>query len=232
MSRRSFLTSRRFGWGVLGVVAIVAMVLVAYFTPLMSVRTVDVGGNGGISREEILAVAGVAHGTPLLQVDVVEISERVAAIAPVESARVQRSYPSTITITVVERVPLVRTESDGAVSIVDRQGVAYLTFDEGAQIPPELAGLPLLDTANPGPRDPTTLAVVSVLEDLPEQISVMVRGVSAVSPVSIEFTLDGDRTVVWGDEENGAAKARTLEHLLSQKGSWYNVSSPEFPAFR
>ena len=40
------------------------------------------------------------------------------------------------------------------------------------------------------------------------------------------------RTVVWGDSDRGAEKARTLTHLLTREARMYNVSSPEFPAYR
>ena len=47
----------------------------------------------------ILRVAAVPSGTPLLQVVTRAVAQRVATIPSVESARVQRSYPSSLTIT-------------------------------------------------------------------------------------------------------------------------------------
>ena len=67
---------------------------------------------------------------------------------------------------------------------------------------------------------------------LPESLARQVIRVTATSPVDIEFTLSEKRTVVWGDSDRGAEKARTLTHLLTREARMYNVSSPEFPAYR
>ena len=61
---------------VLGVLGIIA---VAWLSPLMSVRTVDVVGADMIPREDVLAHLAVAEGTPLLRVD-------TAAANPVSGA--------------------------------------------------------------------------------------------------------------------------------------------------
>ncbi|MBD0860092.1 FtsQ-type POTRA domain-containing protein [Gordonia sp. zg691] len=221
---------------VLGTVMVVAagvgLVLIAYLTPLMSVRSTDVRDNGAVAADEIRRVAGVASGTPLLQVDTRAVAQRVAGIPSIESARVQRSYPSSLTITVVERVPVVIVNSGDKVHVLDRSGVAFLDYDRAQGVPPEVLELPVLDTPNPGPADPTTKETITAVAGLPESLARQVIRVTATSPVDIEFTLSGKRTVVWGDSDHGAEKARTLTHLLTRKATMYNVSSPEFPAYR
>ncbi len=225
--------SRRRGliWTVLAVVVVVAGSLVAYYTPLMSVRTTEVSGNRVVPESRILTVADVASGTPLLQVDTAAVARRVAAIESVESARVQRSYPSALTITVVERRPVVRVIDGRNTRILGRLGVAYLTYADGEKVPAQLASLPRLTTAHPGPTDPTTKAAVSVVAGLPVYLSRKLLSVNATSPVDIELTLTGDRRVIWGDSERGDDKARALKNLLTRSGTLYNVSSPDFPAF-
>lgn len=222
---------------VAGTIAIVVgLVLTAYLTPLMSVRSTDIRDNRAVSGAQVLDAAAVAPGTPLLQVDTRAVAQRVAAIPSVESARVQRSYPSTLTITVTERRPVAVVKDGDQVHVLDRGGVRYLTFSskEGADnpVPPEMAKLPVLDTPNPGASDPTTRAALTAAAGLPEPLATQVTRVAATSPVDIEFTLTGERTVVWGDSERGAEKARTLGYLLTRKASNYNVSSPGFPSYR
>ncbi|NED65399.1 peptide transporter, partial [Streptomyces sp. SID10244] len=65
-----------------------------------------------------------------------------------------------------------------------------------------------------------------------ESIGSRVVKVTASSPVDIQFTLKGNKTVVWGDSGQGAEKARTLGALLTRPATTYNVSSPEFPAYK
>ncbi|GAA1482898.1 hypothetical protein GCM10009624_33380 [Gordonia sinesedis] len=222
---------------VAGTVAVVtALVLIAYLTPLMSVRSTEIRDNRVVSGDQVLDAAAVAPGTPLLQVDAAAVARRVvAAIPSVESARVQRSYPSTLTITVTERRPVAVVQAGDKVHVLDRSGVSYLKYDGKVgtdAVPVQFRKLPVLDTPNPGPFDPTTRAALAATAGLPPRIAGQVQRVSATSPVDIEFALTDQRTVVWGDSDRGAEKARTLGYLLTRKASTYNVSSPEFPAYR
>ncbi len=219
--------------GTLMVVAAgVGLVLIAYLTPLMSVRSTDILDNGSVPADEILRVAAVPQGTPLLQVDTRAVAQRVATIPSVESVRVQRSYPSSLTITVVERVPVVIVTSGDEVHVLDRSGVSFLHFVRAQGVPPEVLKLPVLETPNPGPADPTTREAITAVAGLPESLARQVIRVSANSPVDIEFLLTGNRRVIWGDSDRGAEKARTLTYLLSRDAKMYNVSSPEFPAYK
>lgn len=213
------------------VVIVVALVLVAFFTPLMSVRNTTIDGAKGVQSGEILHAADVPSGTPLLRVDTRVVAQRVAAIASIESARVQREYPSSLRITVVERRPTARVVDSDKVHILDRTGVSYLTYATKG-LPGEFAALPVFTTPNPGPSDPTTVAAMKATAGLPAEISEQLIAVDASSPVDIEFTLKGNRKVIWGDSARGDEKARTLGYLLSRKASEYNVSSPDFPAYK
>ncbi|RPA63460.1 FtsQ-type POTRA domain-containing protein [Gordonia oryzae] len=216
---------------VLTVVVVVGLVLIAYLTPLMSVRNIEISDNRTVPGAQILGAAAVASGTPLLQVDTEAVARRIAAIPSISSARVQRSYPSTLQITVSERVPVAVVPDGDKVHVLDRSGVGYLTYPNSA-IPAEVKKLPVLQTATPGPADPTTRAALGVTAGLPPQLSALVLRVIANSPVDIELALTGDRKVIWGDDTRNDEKARTLGYLLSQRATEYNVSAPNFPAFR
>ncbi|MDL9937408.1 FtsQ-type POTRA domain-containing protein [Gordonia sp. ABSL1-1] len=223
---------RWLGGAVLLVAVVVGLGLIAYLTPLMSVRSTEVDGVHTIAEDEVLRVADVASGTPLLQVDTSAVAQRVAAIPAVETVRVQRSYPSTLVITVVERVPLVIRHDGDNVLVLDRGGVTYMHFDRRGGVPPEILKLPAFETPDPGPADPSTLAALKVVGELPEPLAQQLEKISANSPVDITLTLKGNRTVVWGGSDRTADKARTLTALLTRKAKNYNVSSPEFPAYR
>lgn len=230
-------TRRRRGarllFGTLTVIAVViGLVLIAYLSPLMSVRSTDINDLRAVPRDQILSAAQVPTGTPLLQVDTASVAARIAAIPSIESVRVQRSYPSALTITIVERDPVVKITDGDKVHVLDRTGVGYLTFTTSAGVPPAMAALPEFSTPTPGPSDPTTTAALKAVAELPPTISRQLVKVTATSPVDIEFTLKGNKTVVWGDSARGAEKARTLGALMSRDASMYNVSSPEFPAFK
>lgn len=232
---------RRRLWRLLGAIAAVAvvagLVAVAYFSPLMSVREVTVSGSGTVPTAEVLAVAEVPVGRPLLQVDTSIIAERIARIPGIASARVDRSYPSTIAIDVVERRPLMLIESaDGKVGVMDDLGVVYLEFDSAEAMGTAAAGtavyrdLPVLEVSRPGPQDPTTVAAVKMVSGLPDWLRRQVQSVSASSPADLTLHLTKDRTVVWGNAERGEDKAEALKHVLKLPAKTFNVSSPDYPA--
>jgi len=232
---------RRRLWRLLGAIGLVAVIAglaaVAYFSPLMSVRTVTVDGLTTLPRGQVLGVADVPMGTPLLQVDTAAVAQRVSTIPAVETVKVERNYPSTITIDVRERTPrvLVPAEDDG-LGVMDRLGLVYRTYPSKDAMGKDgvdgrrYRDLPTLNVPEPGPQDPTTLAALTVVGELPGWLAKIVTGVQADSPSNITLSLTKDRTVIWGDDEQSAEKADALMHVLKITGRSYNVSSPEFPA--
>jgi cell division protein FtsQ len=209
----------------LAVVLVVGLGLILYFTPVMSVRDIEVTGIAAITREEVLDVAKVQFGTPLLQVDTGAVAERVAAIRRVASTRVQRQYPSALGIAVVERVAVVYKDFPDGPHLFDRDGVDFATA-------PPPAMLPIFDVDNPGPTDPASRAALQVMTALAPEVAGQIGRVAAPSVASITLTLADGRVVVWGSTDRTAEKAQKLAALLTQPGHTYDVSSPDLPTVR
>lgn len=212
-------------WTALLTIATVALGLVLYFTPLMSVRSLNILGTDTVPQEEVLAATQVSLGTPLLQIDTDAVAERVASIRRVASVRVQREYPSTLRITVQERIPLVVKDYPDGPHLFDKDGVDFVT----APPPP---GLPYIDTESPGPNDPATDAALEVLTALPPEVSGQVSRVEAPSVAAITLILFDGRKVVWGTTDRTEEKALKLAALLTQPGQTYDVSSPDLPTVK
>lgn len=212
-------------WAALVSVLAVSLGLVLYFTPIMSARNVVVAGLAALPEDQVLAAAAVAPGTPLLQINTDAVAERVATIRRVASARVQRDYPSTLRITVVERVPVVVKDYPDGPHLFDRDGVDFAT-----EPPPPT--LPYLDADNPGPNDPATQAALEVMMALPPDVVGQVGRVAAPSVASITLTLTDGRVVVWGTTDRTKEKALKLAALLTQPGRTYDVSSPDLPTVK
>ncbi|ORW88250.1 cell division protein FtsQ [Mycolicibacter terrae] len=209
----------------LALVVVVGLGLILYFTPVMAVRDIEVTGIAAVTREEVLDVAKVQLGTPLLQVDTGGVAERVAAIRRVASARVQRQYPSALGISVVERVAVVFKDFPDGPHLFDRDGVDFATAP-----PPGM--LPIFDVDNPGPTDPASRAALQVMTALAPEVAGQVGRVAAPSVASITLTLIDGRVVVWGNTDRTAEKAQKLAALLTQPGHTYDVSSPDLPTVR
>jgi len=212
-------------WLILLTVASVALGLILYFTPAMSARSVVVVGTGAVTREEFVGAAQVQPGTPLLQIDTDTVADRVAGLRRVASARVQREYPSTLRITIVERVPVVVKDYPDGPHLFDRDGVDFAT----APPPP---GLPYIEVDNPGPADPPTKAALEVMTALRPEVVAQVSRIAAPSVASITLTLNDGRTAVWGTTDRTEEKAEKLAALLTQPGRVYDVSSPDLPTVK
>ena len=212
-------------WVILIAVASVGLGLVLYFTPVMSVRNLAIDGAEDIPHDEVVAAVAVRTGTPLLQVDTEKVANRVATIRRVASVRVQREYPSSLRITVVERIAVAVKELPDGTHLYDRDGVDFAT----APTPP---GVPYLDVEQPGPRDPPTKAALAVLTALRPEVAGQVRRIAAPSVASITLTLTDGRDVVWGTTDRTDEKAEKLAALLTRPGHTYDVSSPELPTVK
>ena len=212
-------------WTVALVALFVGLGLLLYFTPIMSARNIVITGVGAVTQEEVAAAAAIKQGTPLLQIDTDDVAERVATIRRVASARVQREYPSSLRITVVERVPIVVKDFPDGPHLFDRDGVDFATG-------PPPPNLPYLEADNPGPGDPPTKAALEVMTALRPEVAGQVARVSAPSVASITLTLVDGREVVWGTTERTEEKAQKLAALLTQPGHTYDVSSPDLPTVK
>lgn len=212
-------------WSALVSVVVVGAGLLLYFTPIMAARSTVITGLVTVTPAEIDTAAAVQPGTPLLQINTDTVAERVATIRKVASARVQREYPSTLRITIVERMPVVLKDYPDGPHLFDRDGVDFAT----APPPP---GLPYLDTENPGPTDAPTKAALQVLLSLRPEVSGQVSRIAAPSVASITLTLFDGREVIWGTTDRTEEKALKLAALLTQPGRTYDVSSPDLPTVK
>jgi cell division protein FtsQ len=212
-------------WSAVASVAAVGLGLLLYFTPIMAARTTVITGLNTVSAGEVEQSAAVQPGTPLLQIDTDAVAERVATIRRVASARVQRDYPSTLRVTVVERVPVAVKDYPDGPHLFDRDGVDFAT----APPPP---GLPYLDVENPSPSDEPTKAALQVLLSLRPEVASQVARIAAPSVASITLTLMDGREVIWGTTDRTEEKALKLGALLTQPGHTYDVSSPDLPTVK
>src|SRR5690606_12066586 len=116
-------------WAALAVLATV-VVLAAWIlwgSPLLVVREVDVAGTRLLTPAEVHEAAAVPGRRTLQRVPVDGVAARVAALPPVESVSVSRSFPGTLRLEVVERTAVVAVPVDGAYRLVDAPGVDFFT---------------------------------------------------------------------------------------------------------
>jgi cell division protein FtsQ len=213
LPRRGTLRRRHVRLGV-AIAVLVALGWALLAGPLLAVRTVQVDGAGALPADLIRESAGVEVGLPLLRVDVDAAEERVRRLPQVASAEVARGWPSSVVITVVERVPVAIVGEPGRRSLVDAEGVLFDSVTGSA--PP---GVVPLDVASPSSDDPATMAGLAAVSALPAEVRGDVVRAAATSAEDISLTLADGTTVRWGDAQRSTAKAAALAGLLEQIGS-------------
>jgi cell division protein FtsQ len=188
---------------------------------LLVVRHEEVTGNRLVTAGTVLEAAGIRPGTPLASVNTNAAAHRIEQIAQVRSARVTRSFPDTVLITVRERTPALAVAGSGGYALIDGSGV---TIRWSARKP---AGLPVLRQppaqlrGNPGVR-----AAVAVLARLPQHLRKLVVAVTAPSPAAVTIALRNGVTVIWGSPVKDALKAAEVTVLLRTHARYLDVSDP------
>ncbi|MDQ2751359.1 MAG: FtsQ-type POTRA domain-containing protein [Actinomycetota bacterium] len=208
---------------VAGLVVLIAAVLtwIVAFSPLLGADTVTVHGTRDLTATQIRQAAAIKHASPLVRLDTEAVTRRVEALPLVASATVRTDYPSTVVITVTERVAV------GYLSL----GTRYLLVDRtGAQFRTLLAkprSLPMF-VVPAGPNAKATgHAVATVAAALPRALLARVDSVQAFDPTAITLLLTDHRVVRWGSADRDADKARILPLLLGQPGTTFDVTNPD-----
>ena len=213
------------GWVAVSlVVAVLAgLTWIVAFSPVLAAHAVKVEGTARLSRDRIVAAAGVPMDAPLVRIDRGAIARRVEQIPEVRAARVELSFPDTVVIAVTERVAAAYGQtSNGHFTYVDATG---RTFGDLLVAP---SGLPRLAPSNQVANDPVTLAnMAQISAALPASIRSQVDVLTATAPDDITLKLRDGRSVVWGDATRNGDKVRILPALLKRKGRVYDVSNPD-----
>ncbi len=225
--RRALEVRRRPRRLVATLLALVVAGWVVGFSPLLAVRTVTVTGlPDPVERQAVHGAAQIALGTPLARVDAGGAAARIEAIPTVEKATINRSWPSTVTVVVKRKVPvLVVKNPQGQLQVVDRDGAAFQTV---AQAP---AGVPVVNATATAPDVDGLKAALSILQLLPAKDRAAVAEVTVTSADLVTFRL-GPTTVVWGGVTDGPTKLAVLTALLPTKPAVLDVSAPHTPVTR
>ncbi|GGK66014.1 cell division protein FtsQ/DivIB [Nocardia camponoti] len=207
-------------WSAVAVVVVAGLAAAAWFTPVLSVRSVRVDGLAAVPENEVIAKLEIPDGRSMLRIDTEAIAGRVATIPKVRSVRVQRSFPSSVRVSVVERTPVLYFDSPQGAHLVDSESVEF------AIEPNPPIGIPKLVTEHPAGTDPVTAAAAKVLVTLPPALLIQVDEVAARSISDVSLTLRDGRQVLWGGTGDNERKAAVVLPLLTREGTVFDVSSP------
>jgi cell division protein FtsQ len=92
------------------------------------ISSVAIAGHKHLSRDEVLAIAGVNGRTSLLFLDAAEARAKLKANPWIGDATVQKLFPDQLTITVRERVAFALWQKSGDVSVIADDGTVLESF--------------------------------------------------------------------------------------------------------
>lgn len=197
---------------------------VVYFTPLMSVKHIEVEGNIHISEEDAVAASGVQSGTPLAQVKLRDAAAGVVSLPWVKSATASRGWPSTIKLTV--------TEND-AVAFFNQPDGSHLLDAEGREfavdVPPKNA---VELTGAAGTDESVRKGAVDIAGVLSDQARDNVESIEAHGKHDYVLHVKEGRTVTWGASEDNRNKSLALDTVLQREGTEFNITNPQLVTVR
>jgi cell division protein FtsQ len=213
-------------WLLLALTSIAGATWALLGSGLLAVRSIVVTGTGLVPESEVLAVAGIKPGTPLIRLSTAQIAGRVLSIRQVVGVRVTKSWPDRVVIAVRERTSVLAIAlSGGGFDLIDANGVVVRS---AATRPASLPLYTHTTTAAPGSLagDPDVAAPAALHGDLPASLRPAVASVTAYNPDQVTLRLSSGVTVVWGSADDAAAKAKELAILMGTRARYYDVSSP------
>lgn len=159
-------------WNAIESVVFIMLVLVTGFvllhSPVFEVRKVLVRGNHFLSEEKVRSVADIGLGVNIFNLKMAGVSANLKQVPMIKEAQVNRSLPSTVIITVVERVPLGLLPTKEGFIEVDDEGIYLAGAAAGTPGLPVITGVQV-DVSAPGQliESEGLKSALAVIEGLP-----------------------------------------------------------------
>lgn len=220
---------RRWRWvatALLAAAAVAVLTWVIAFSSILGAANVRVRGTHTLTADRVRAAADIVSGSPLARLDTGAIERRIEGLPDVASARVVVSYPSTVLITVRERVAVGYLELARGAVLVDVTGRQF----RSVATPPR--GLPRFDVPAGVPGEAPARAVAVVAGALPATVRAALASIQASDPSAVTLNLSDRRVVRWGSVERSDTKGAVLVALLGRPGSVFDVSDPDLAVVR
>jgi len=216
---------RRRTWLIAGgsVVGIGVLAAALAFSPILSVRTIEVDGAMRVSSDAVVQGLQPIVGSPFPLVDQSAIKAELVKYPLIESYSVESRPPDTLVVKLVERTPVGVIDTGEGFTVVDAAGVVI----EASNNQP--TGYPLIEVPD-GVSSEGFQSAAGVLRAMPDELRQKVASVTAKTHDDVTLKLrDTEATVLWGSADDGAFKTLALERLMAATDpatvAQYDVSS-------
>ena len=199
-------------------------------SPLLSIRSVTVTGAERTDPVSIARALNVEAGTPTMFVNGGAVEASLLENPWIAQADVVVTWPGSVEVDVVERVPVTAIVIDGAIFKAADDGVLVERSSSG-EIPP-LITTDVAVASHVGDRiaDKSTLGAIGFISALPAALQRSTEVVVTGGVVGAQ--VDGI-IILLGRPNDMAAKAAAVEALIAtgiQSGSRVDVTAPSRPA--
>jgi cell division septal protein FtsQ len=108
---------------------------------MFSLKSIEVTNTKHLTRDEILGLAGLETGKDLLGMDLKRMGEHILQNPWVETVRINRYFPDTVSIVITEREP-VAIVNMGYIYYLDHKGKVFKVLNQGDKLDfPVVTGL-------------------------------------------------------------------------------------------
>lgn len=222
--------------GLASVAAVALLIYVAFWSPLLRVRSIDVVGARHTSEIDVKNASGLSAADNLLTLSISGVEKRIEELPWVKSVRVERRLPGTVRVRIEERRPALVLSLGSARWTIDVSGrvLEAGVVDKGL---PAIGGMEISRIA-PGVviDEARALAALEVWRSLDRNLKEDVAGIFAPTLERITLSLDNGTLVRYGAAEMLPAKKRVLKALLARlraegrTAAYLDVRVPTSPA--
>jgi cell division protein FtsQ len=206
--------------GITAVVVLAAGGWLATRSPLLDVDRITVTGSTRTPPRDVARAAGLWPGKAMFDVDEAAAARGVGRLPWVDRADVRRTWPGTVVVRVVERVPAsVVTAGERPAMLVDGSG-AVLGSAPAAALAGEARRLPVIagpaESLVPGRRVPPELGeALQVAVKVPPALLPRIESIAS-GPSGVEVRLRPSGVVRFGRASQVEEKLESLLALLSR----------------
>ena len=130
--------------GILCLFAVALLLLL--MSPLFKIKTINVSGNVKIDAEEIISLSGIREGDNIFAVSDEKVLKNIRKLKKIESVKIVRSLPSTVTLRVDENIECAYIKEKGTYTAIDETGKVIVTASPLNTDAPVIEGIRLFES--------------------------------------------------------------------------------------
>ena len=120
---------------VFGIVIFIVIFILVLCSPIFDIKNIETEGNLQISNEKLISISSLQLHTNIFKFNKGIIKEKIKENAYIDTVEVTRKLPSTVQITVTERVPKYMLQFADSYVYINNQGYMLEISNEKLEIP-------------------------------------------------------------------------------------------------